>query len=286
MSKYNYNKDYFQQINTNEKAYWLGFLYADGCISRTYKNDKLKNMSLELSLCGNDKRHLEKFNQALESNVPIRKKISKYKDKEYEAYRLVINCTKMCYDLIDKKCTPNKTYDVRLPSYDIVPKEYMKDFLRGFFDGDGCICVTTMNNKPHIETSITGMEAMLNDIASFLITEKIITVNPKIHHDKRSLACSIYFYGDTVKDFLDYIYKDSNIYLDRKYEKYINYYKDYVLDRHGVNWSFENKAYIVTIRINNEHIRVGQSKDLKTAIQMRKEAEIKKMNIENCPLSQ
>ena len=286
MSKYNYNKDYFQQIDTCDKAYWLGFLYADGCINRVFKNEKLKNMSLELSLCGEDKNHLVKLNKSLNSNVEIHKRMSKFKDKRYETYRLIISCTKLCYDLIDKKCTPNKTYDIRLPSFDIVPKEYMRDFLRGFFDGDGCICITTMNSQPHIETVITGIEAMLKDIASFLINEKIITVNPKIHHDKRSKACSMYFYGDTVKDFLDYIYKDSNLYLDRKYDKYIDYYKNYVLNRHGVNWSNLNKAYIVTIRINNKHIRVGQSKDLETAIKMRKEAEIQKMNTENCPLSQ
>lgn len=286
MSKYNYNKDYFQKIDNSDKAYWLGFLYADGCINRVYKNEKLKNMTLELSLCGEDKHHLEKFNKALESNVPIHKKIIRYKEKEYEAYRLTISCTKMCYDLIDKKCTPQKTYDIRFPSSDIVPMEYMKDFIRGYFDGDGCINVTTMNNKPHIKINFTGMEAMLKDIASFLIDQKVITVNSKIHHDKRSKACSMFFYGDTVKDFLDYIYVDANTYLDRKYNKYKEYYNDYVLNRHGVYWHDRNKAYVVTIRINDEDIRIGQSKDLETAIQMRKEAEIKKMNTENSQLSQ
>ena len=189
----------------------------------------------------------------------------------------------MCYDLINLGCTPQKTYDTRLPSLNIVPIDYMKDFLRGFFDGDGCISITTMNNKPHIIINFTGMEAMLNDIASFLIDQKIITMRPKIHFDKRSKACSMYFYGDTVKDFLDYIYLDSDIYLDRKYNKYMNYYENYTLDRHGVNWSSRNKAYIVTIMVNNKRIRIGQSKELETAIQMRKEAEIKKMNIESQP---
>lgn len=279
MSKYNYNKDFFSKIDTEDKAYWLGFLYADGCINRLYKNEKLKNMTLELSLCGKDKSHLEKFNKSLESNVPIRKKIAKFQNVEYEAYRLIICCTKMCYDLIDKKCTPNKTYDIRLPSFDIVPEYYMKDFLRGYFDGDGCISVSEVNNKPHIVINFTGMKAMLNDIASFLINQKVITVVPKIHSDKRSKAHSMFFYGDTVKDFLDYIYADANLYLDRKYAKYIEYYKDYEPNRYGIYWSSRNKAYIVTISINSKRIRVGQSKDLETAIQMRKEVEIEKMNI-------
>lgn len=50
MSKYVYNKDYFEKINTSEKAYWLGFLYADGCITRFYKGEVLKSMSLEITL--------------------------------------------------------------------------------------------------------------------------------------------------------------------------------------------------------------------------------------------
>lgn len=50
MGKYTYNKDYFKEIDSFEKAYWLGFLYADGCITRFYKDEKLKSMSLEITL--------------------------------------------------------------------------------------------------------------------------------------------------------------------------------------------------------------------------------------------
>lgn len=66
MSKYVYNKDYFEKINTSEKAYWLGFLYADGCITRFYKGEVLKSMSLEITLKDADCEHLIKFKNALE----------------------------------------------------------------------------------------------------------------------------------------------------------------------------------------------------------------------------
>ena len=61
MSKYTYNENYFKIIDSEEKAYWLGFLYADGCITRFYRNEKLKSMSLELTLQSNDIEHLKKF---------------------------------------------------------------------------------------------------------------------------------------------------------------------------------------------------------------------------------
>lgn len=287
MSKYYYNKDYFEKIDAPDKAYWLGFLYADGCICRVFKNDILKSMTLEISLCYEDRNHLQKFLDCLESNIQIRDKISKIGDKEYKSCRVTISCTKMCYDLINLGCTPQKTYTLKFPTEDIVPNEYMRDFLRGYFDGDGCISITDMNNKKHIVLVLTGMSDMLNSVSDFLLSKNIIRKYPTFQKDKRSKASSLFFHGkDTNKEILDYLYKDSNIYLDRKYNKYIEYYNDYdELEIHGVNWHKDNKAYVVTICINGVRIRVGQYKNLDDAIQARKEAEIRKMN-EECPLSQ
>lgn len=290
MSKYNYNKDYFSIIDTEDKAYWLGFLYADGCINRYYKNEKLKSMSLELNLCEKDKEHLNKFLKCLNSNVPIQEKTNNVGGKQYKSYRLTINCTKLCYDLIDLGCTPQKTYTIKFPTDDIVPKNLMKDFLRGFFDGDGCISVTRMNDKPHIVTNFSGMSGMLKSISDFLISEKILRVIPKIHKDeRREETYNMYFYGsDSNKEFLDYLYKDATIYLDRKYNTYIVFYSDYneKEGKHGVHYSKRNKAYIVTISINGIRKRVGQYKTVEEAIEARKEAEIEKMNILNSPLNQ
>lgn len=290
MSKYNYNKDYFSIIDTEEKAYWLGFLYADGCITRFYRNEKLRSMSLELCLCKKDKEHLNKFLTCLDSNVPIKERISKINGKQYKSYRVVINCTKLCYDLINLGCTPQKTYTIKFPTYDIVPKKYIRDFLRGFFDGDGCICITEINNKPHIVTNFSGMSDMLKSISDFLISEKILRVVPKIHNDeRREKTYNMYFYGsDSNKEFLDYIYKDSIIYLDRKYNAYISFYADYneQEEKRGVYYNKKNEAYIVTISINGKKERIGQYKTIEEAIEARKEAEIKKMNILNSPLNQ
>lgn len=281
MSKYFYNKDYFKKIDEANKAYWLGFLYADGCIKRVYKNDKIKSMSIEVTLCNEDKRHLEKFRDCLESNLVIHDRISHYKDKEYKSCRLIVSCTSMCQDLIKLGCTPQKTYDIKFPSYDIVPYEFMRDFIRGFFDGDGCICITTMENKPHIEISITGMSDMLKSIADFLISEKVLRVNPKIHKDSRAKSSSMFMYGeDAIKDILDYLYKGSEMYLDRKYYKYMDFYKNYDENkpRYGVYYSKRNKAYVVHISIDGVRHRVGQFKNVKDANNARIQAEINKLN--------
>lgn len=289
MSKYKYNKDYFSKIDTSDKAYWLGFLYADGSINRYYKNEKLKSMTLELGLAYKDKEHLEKFRKCLDSNIPIFEKTNKLNNKDYKSVRIQLNNTKICYDLCDLGCTPSKTYNLKFPTYNIVPKEFMRDFIRGFFDGDGCISISEMKNKSHIFTIITGMSDMLQSISDFLVSENIIRKKPSIRKDERNqYTYSMYIYGiDTNKEFLDYLYKDSTIYLDRKYKQYSDFYNEYndKLGKYGVYYDKHHNVYVASIFINGKR-KTSRHKNIDDAIQARKEAEIEKMNIENSPLNQ
>lgn len=282
MSKYKYNKDYFNKIDTAEKAYWLGFLYADGCINELVKNGKTQSMNLELTLADIDKEHIVKFAQAIETNVPIKQKIITHKGKQYISNRIIISSTKMCKDLCDLKCVPNKTYNVRLPDATIIPNHFMRDFLRGFFDGDGCI--HNKKNQTGLSVSFSGMECMLKDIVEFLVKNKIINVIPKIYKDKRSNACSFFIYGNNnSRDFLDYIYKDSTVYLDRKYQLYISYYVDFKpKSRKGVYFDKHTSSYVATISINNKRKVLGHFKTIEDAIATRKNAEIEKMKLLNC----
>ena len=269
MSKYNYNKDYFSKVDTPDKAYWLGFLCADGCINRLYKNDKLKAMTLELSLCEQDKGHLEKFAKSINTNVPIKKKISHCGDKSYTSYRITICCTKMCYDLISLGCTPQKTYNLRLPNEKQVPKEFIRDYLRGFFDGDGCIF---RHNR--IALTLTGTSGMLNDISDFLYSNKIITKRVTVKKDyRRYNTYEFRLYGNNCYWFLNYIYRDSDIYLDRKYQKYFETYNEPLNDIHGIYFDKRIGKYIITIGCDYSKNTVGVTDDINKAIQLRKEAE-------------
>ena len=71
MSEYYYNKDYFKIINNEHKAYWLGFLYADGYVEPIYRKDKIKAFRLELSLQESDEDMLLLFKKDIETNVAI-----------------------------------------------------------------------------------------------------------------------------------------------------------------------------------------------------------------------
>lgn len=245
------------------------------------KNGKLKCMYLELTLCEKDKGHLVKFSNCLESNIEIHSKTIHGKDKDYYSCRLNVSCTDMCRDLISLGCFPRKTYEIKFPTNKQVPHVFIRDFIRGYFDGDGCISTSNEGNKDRIELNITGMPDMLIGISDFLISEGVLRRKPKLHPDARSKAYSIFMYGkDSIKDILDYLYKESGIYLDRKYQKYMEFYKDYdeQSPRTGVHYSKRNKAFIATICIEGKKIRIGQFKKVQDANRARIEAEISSVN--------
>lgn len=226
MSKYTYNEDYFKEIDTSEKAYWLGFLYADGCITRFYRGEKLKSMSLELTLKDDDCDHLIKFKDALKSNVPIQHKVVA---KKYKADRIVINSTKMCRDLIKLGCTPTKSLTLEFPNNDIVPLEFMNDFIRGYFDGDGGISYTEgeyFNNAKnkyykqyHYRCYFCGNEQFLIKLKNVLNSNNVKTSDLK--KDSRSQAVNLYIYGnDNIENFKKYLYTNDCVNLSRKFDKF------------------------------------------------------------------
>lgn len=227
MSKYYYNKSYFKKIDNSEKAYWLGFLYADGCITRFYRNEKLKAMALELTLQDKDIDHLKKIRDCLESNVPISRKI--IKDK-YIANKIVFCCTDMCRDLINLGCMPQKSLTLSFPNDNVMPQEYVSHFIRGYFDGDGGVHYgeNYIYNKQKKNTYLqysyscyfSGNENFLASIKNILENNGIRV--SKIYSDKRSNNKQIYIYGkENINIFKNYIYKDSTISLSRKFNKFL-----------------------------------------------------------------
>lgn len=226
MSKYFYNENYFKQIDTEEKAYWLGFLYADGCITRFYRNEKLKSMSLELTLQEEDKEHLQKFLAALQSNVPIQNKTIGGK---YKANRVVINCTSMCRDLINLGCTPQKSLILEFPSEDILPKSFINSFIRGYFDGDGGVfykeyeIYDKKQDKKYLSYSYTcyfsGTKQMLKTISQILSENNIKT--SEVKKDNRNNVYGLRIHNpENIQNFAKYIYNNSTVNLSRKFDKF------------------------------------------------------------------
>lgn len=229
MSKYTYNKNFFEIIDNEIKAYWLGFLYADGCIERIYKNERLKGMTLELNLQSDDKGHLFRFLKDIESNVPIVDKTNNIKGKEYTSCKLRINNTNICRDLIKLGCIPQKSLILKFPTLEQVPDKFILHFIRGYFDGDGCV---SYNENPYIDKRNNKEYINKNFILSFVgtydflikLSSKLENYNIKCGQIKngncgKAFELRIYRNGN-ILNFFNLIYKDANVYLKRKYNKF------------------------------------------------------------------
>ena len=129
--KYKLNEDYFEFIDDAHKAYWLGFLMADG----TMREHKAGCLQLSFELCEDDVYILDQFNHDINSTYRVQ--INTCKNSSKNRARLIITNYNFCKHLIKHGIIPNKTGKEKIPNS--IPDNYIKDFIRGFFDGDGCI---------------------------------------------------------------------------------------------------------------------------------------------------
>ena len=151
----------FEKIDTEEKAYWLGFLYADGSVGS--KEDKI-----ELGLAEKDLKHIEKF----KTFMNINNKIS-YREKT-KSYRMSFRSAKCKQDLIDKGCIPKKSLILDFPNENQVPKELQRHFIRGYFDGDGSISTPKNSYGPRKNgrtISFIGTQDFLQSIIDIFVNE-------------------------------------------------------------------------------------------------------------------
>ena len=215
--KISLNSDIFEKIKTEEHAYWLGFLYADGSV---YKGPK-GHYRFELGLQERDLEHIEKFKKFINSKHKIA-----YREKT-KSYRIIFNDSKFCNDLINLGCVPNKSLILKFPTENQVPKELQKHFIRGYFDGDGYL------SKPpkQLTSDILGTKEFLEAIL-FILKKELNINSVLLKKDKRNLNNTFNFYlnGNRCRSFLNFIYSDSTVFLDRKKELFNNvnmklYYK-------------------------------------------------------------
>ena len=216
-SRFNFNQDYFEIIDTEHKAYWLGFMYADG-----YVNSKVNTVSLRIKK--DDDYILKQFAKDLDSNIPIKYYSSTHKlpssDKIHTLnYASITICNKKIKkDLIKQGCFDNKTLILNFPFH--IPNHLYKDFIRGYMDGDGCItyCGKQKCGIQEFKVSFCGTQEMLNGI------QKIFDYNKKLgkrwNNNKNNYTLDISG-NRQVYNFLTTLYDNATIYLERKYERYL-----------------------------------------------------------------
>ncbi len=210
--RYTHNFDYFEVIDTQEKAYWLGFIYADGFIESKRKHGEQK---VGITLSVKDKKHLEKFKASIQATNPILDYIGGGFDSEAVFSKILLTSQKTVDDLKRHGVTERKTFTLTFPD---LKKELVPHFIRGYFDGDGTISVYENGFKFGFSS---GSLEFLTSIKNFFSES-----NAQIRKDK-SIYC--FTIGGTKKAFkmLHKIYEDANIFLDRKYQLYQSIYEKY-----------------------------------------------------------
>lgn len=210
------NYNFFEIIDTEEKAYWLGFFFADGWIS------KARSYRISIELSKKDINHLEKFKKSIESNQDIKTRTRTNKvisTKELQYASITITNKKMFKDIEKYGCIESKTYEGNI-KLELIPECFYKDFLRGYIDGDGCI-----SKKGYYSFIIVVLN---NNIADKLciMFNKCTGLNFKISKKFEKLSKVPYNILSISKKeecihALNILYSNSTIYLDRKYQRAI-----------------------------------------------------------------
>lgn len=224
--KYITNEKFFEIIDDEEKAYILGFLYADG-------NNYIKGVhsyEVSIKLQAEDKTILERFRDLLSPQSLI----EPVKDKSVSNLycRLKINSKKLTEQLTQLGCMPRKSLQLQFPSF--LKKEFYSHFIRGYFDGDGSLYGREPTNTGHVDYGwqITSTNNFCNIVKQYL--EEILEI-----HCSQSLSCpktnqittTLSVGGNLqVKKVLDWLYQDATIYLLRKYEKYLEFLNNITLN--------------------------------------------------------
>lgn len=195
----------FSVIDTEEKAYWLGFLYADGYVS------SVGGKKVGLSLSTTDMKHLEKFKAFIGAENPICVYHSSgYGNGEYG--RIIIASDKMYDDLVGHGVLEHKSNILEFPTW--LNDDLKRHFLRGYIDGDGCI---TKNGNSYA-VKICGTHDFHNGVIEYLKEAGVFKYG---RTEKRRSNCevlSLNMFGETAYGVIKLLYTDEHIALDRKYD--------------------------------------------------------------------
>lgn len=216
-----YDDAIFETINSEEKAYWLGFLMADGYITITERNAEL---GIELNI--KDKEHLVKFQKFLKTNAMVQERnrffekvANNYCNKTLNSCFIRIYNKKIVEDLIKLGFQQNKRN--KGLEFCQISDNLERHFIRGFFDGDGSIA--KRRNRTNYVCNITSKdESFLKEIRNVLYNHNINSyiTNWTNGYNHKMYQLNISAKKD-VEKYLDFIYKDSKIYLERKYSLYL-----------------------------------------------------------------
>lgn len=214
----NMKEHFFQEINEEAKAYFLGLLISDGNV---FKDNTGRQASISITLHLKDEYMLEKFKEVLQANTSV----------SYDGRgcgQIAVRSNIMAEDLAKYGVVPLKSYNTYLPQ---VSKEMMPHLIRGIFDGDGSIMAKpSPNNDGHNRflhsISFCGTHQLMEDISNYILKNSGIKTTVYDYKDRNLSELKIQNIHAMAK-FGYWMYRNSTIFLNRKKDIFINFLKHY-----------------------------------------------------------
>lgn len=202
--KHTVNENYFKTWS-EEMAYLLGYIITDGNVA--WDVNKCYN-SLTITAAAKDREHLEKLRKLIKSSKPL------LYGRSTNSYRLIVANKNICKDLMKFGINPRKSKNVMFPE---IPQKYISHFVRGVIDGDGSAKYLKRPRSPYFEISIaSGSYDFISGLKKAIYQN--IGTDSKISKTK---TCYLLRYScKRGKTLAKWIYKNTNLFLIRKYKNY------------------------------------------------------------------
>lgn len=242
----------FSIIDTELKAYLIGIFYADATIT-----DYCITMRLSIK----DKEHIEKLANLLNKST-FERNVKNKNGKTYKCSGFHI-CNKKSVDSLKYiGFIKNKTYQKDDVVFENIPDDMKRHFIRGFMDGDGTIFYSHWKNKNHNWNQsdrcsigfVSYNNEILESIKNFLtkklnLNEKTLKSDNFEDIEKNDKYWRLIYNGNKVsKKILDFLYSDSSIYMDRKFQEYL---KIKVYEPKGYHFHKRDNAWRVPYKDDN-----------------------------------
>jgi len=245
---YSLNEHYFDVVDTEEKAYFLGLLYADGC-------NVEKVGEIVISLQDKDKHILEDFSIAIGTDKPLSfKERSKKNPKWRDVYCMSICSKIMSLQLSILGCFEKKSLTLKFPTEEQVPSHLIRHFTRGYFDGDGSISTYKLKNRNRYQTVVSFVSTLDFSTELAKIFKRVLDINCRInkrHKDRETSTRQLTISGNNVSfKVMDWLYDNATVFFKRKNNKFHQIKKDVEESNKLPRWEEYAEGKRIRIRPN------------------------------------
>lgn len=210
----NMNESFFHNLDENS-AYYLGLIIADGNV---FKDGTGRQASISITLNEEDEYLLFKFKEILKANTAI-------SHDGRGVSQFAIRSDIMASDLEKHGVIPRKSYFTYLPK---ISDDLMSNLIRGIFDGDGSIQAKLNKDNRFLHSfSFCGTHQLMQEISNYLYEHLELTQKPSVYDYKDRVLSEIKIQNKhDMFIFGEWLYQDANIFMKRKYDKYM-VFKEY-----------------------------------------------------------